>query len=394
MQGNAALFLSCYAGPVLMKSAAVMAWVGALCLAAHAGGSPQQIFDRAAQALRDGDYPAAESGFRQVLKQDPRNPGALGNLGVVYSRTHRFGKAIEVYKQGLRMSPKDPGLLLNTGLAYLKQNDYAHAIPYFRGLHTLQPENSQATTLLSTCLVFGGQPAAAILLLKPAVEKAPDSANLYILGVAYGRTGQVEAGKQVFAKLLTSADTHASACFILGQAYYDSRLFEQAVQSFHQVLQSDPRFPGAHRELGKVYVSLRQNADAEKELRLAVQQDPQDAVAVYFLGGLLVQTDRYAEGVPFLEQARSLDPDSWATYLYLGKAKFKLNEHDAAVRYLRQAGDMNPEEPMIFYLLASALRAEGHTEEARAALQRVSDLHMTSLEADRKAHDAMVAGAR
>jgi len=55
---------------------------------------------------------------------------------------------------------------------------------------------------------------------------------------------------------------------------------------------------------------------------------------------------------------------------------------------------MNPDEPTIFYLLASALRREGYNEEARAALRRLSELHTTSLRADRRSHDAMVAGAR
>lgn len=139
---------------------------------------------------------------------------------------------------------------------------------------------------------------------------------------------------------------------------------------------------------------MRKNVEAEKELRLAVEQDPKDAVAVYFLGGLLVQSERYASGVPFLEQARSLDPDSWATYLYLGKAKLKLHDNADAVRNLQQAAEMNHDEASVFYLLASALRASGRDEEARVALRRVSELHTTALEVDRRMHDAMVAGAR
>ena len=38
--------------------------------------------------------------------------------------------------------------------------------------------------------------------------------------------------------------------------------------------------------------------------------------------------------------------------------------------------------------------ATGREEEARAALHRVSELHTTSLEVDRKMHEAMVSGAR
>src|SRR5438309_1616193 len=156
--------------------------------------SSKQIFERASQALQSGNYAAAEIGFRQVLQTDPRNLGALGNLGVVYSRTHRYPQAIETYKRGLRIAPQDQGILLNLGLAYLKQNNYSHALPFFRQLHALNPESAQATNLLATCLVFGGHPQDALLLLKPAVEKAPDPAALYLLGVAYARTGQEEAG--------------------------------------------------------------------------------------------------------------------------------------------------------------------------------------------------------
>jgi Flp pilus assembly protein TadD len=104
--------------------------------------SNQKIFERAESALKAGDYAAAESGFRQVLKTDPRNVGVLGNLGVVYAHTHRYARAINVYKRALALSPHQPGLLLNIGLAYLKQDDYAHALPYFRQLPTRSPENA------------------------------------------------------------------------------------------------------------------------------------------------------------------------------------------------------------------------------------------------------------
>jgi len=369
---------------------AVLAW----STSAQATTPAEQVFNRAAEALKSGDYPAAESGFKQVLRLEPHNISAFGNLGVVYSHTHRYAQAITVYKEVLRASPQDPGILLNLGLAYLKQDDYAHALPFFRQLHANHPESLQATNLLGTCLVFGGKPQEALDLLKPAADQNPDPTTVYLLGVAYARAGQTELGKQVFSNLLNSSQTHAQASFMLGEAYYDSKLFDRSLESYQDVLKADPTFPGAHRELGKVYISLRRNEEAEQELRLAVQQDSQDANATYFLGGLLVQTDRFADGASFLERARSLDPDSWATYLYLGKAKLKLHENDAAVRYLRQSGDMNPEEPTIFYLLAGALRATGREEEAKAALHRVSELHLTSLEADRRSHDAMVAGAR
>lgn len=355
----------------------------------------QEVFARASRALQAGDYETAESGFRKVLSIEPHNIGALSNLGVVYSRTHHLGRAIEVYRQALRESPKNSGVLLNLGLAYLKQDNYGRAMPFFRQLHILQPQNHQALNLLATCLVFGGQPWKAVSLLRPVSESNPDPATLYLLGLAYTRSGHLEEGKELFAKMLAGDNTRVQADFLLGEAYYDAALFQKAAETFQEVLHADPNFAGAHRELGKVYVSLRRNTEAEQELRLALQKDPEDASAAYFLGGLLVQTGRYSDAISYLEHARSKFSDSWAPSMYLGKAKLKLNENAAAVRLLREAADLNPGEPTIFYLLASALRASGREEEARVALNRVSELHISTLEAEKRAlRDASVANVR
>jgi Flp pilus assembly protein TadD len=80
---------------------------------------------------------------------------------------------------------------------------------------------------------------------------------------------------------------------------------------------------------------------------------------------------------------------------YLGKAKFKLNDAAAAVPLLQQAAELNPDEPSIFYLLASSLRAVGRGEEAKQALRRVTELHTSSLDAEKRAlRDANVVGVR
>src|SRR5438477_2957804 len=151
-----------------MKPALLALWLGALCLGQvpAAASRAEQLFQKASEALNVEDYGVAEQDFREVIKLEPGNLGALGNLGVVYSRTHQYSKAINVYNHGLKLSPADPGLLLDLGLVYLKQNNYALARPLFRKLHSLRPDDGKATNLLATCLVFGGRPAEAVTLLK------------------------------------------------------------------------------------------------------------------------------------------------------------------------------------------------------------------------------------
>src|ERR1700761_4466116 len=163
--------------------------------------TPRQTFESAMQALNAGDYPAAEAGFNKILDADPRNVSALANLGVLYAKTHRYGKAIQVYQRALRVSPQLREIQLDLGLAYLKQEDYVHALPYFRELHSRSPSDHQATMLLATCLTFSGHPDQGLSLLKPLTGTADaDPAALYLLGVAYARAGQAQPAQEVVTK--------------------------------------------------------------------------------------------------------------------------------------------------------------------------------------------------
>ena len=379
-----------------MKLAVLATMSVILSLPAFAALDAQEVlFENSSQKLKAGDYPGAEAGFLKILQSDPSNVSALGNLGIVYTHTQRYALAVKTYQKALRIAPNQHGILLNLGLVYLKQDDYERARPYFRELHTLNPKDVQAANLLATCMIYGGQPKAGIEVLKPFVGDNPDHGTLYLMGVAYSRMGQVETGDKVFAQLFPEAASKAQSRFLLGQAHYDALQFAAAEHDFGQVLATEPAFPGVHRALGKNYLSNHRDDEAEKEFRAALEQDPNDASSMYFMGALLVQTEKYADSLPYLERAREADASSWATFFYLGKAKLKLNDLNASIKALSEAAKLNPNEASIFYLLGTACRRAGRSAEARVALQRVSELHSSTLNAQKKAlQDQAVVGVR
>src|ERR1035441_2412091 len=121
--------------------------VACLCLCAFLLGgaeSAKEVFDGAVRALAAGDYETAERGFQSVLRAEPRNVAALGNLGVVYSHTNRADQAIAVYRRALQLSPDDKAILLNLGLVYLRQEAHSKALPLFARVVELDPQHLQA----------------------------------------------------------------------------------------------------------------------------------------------------------------------------------------------------------------------------------------------------------
>lgn len=379
----------------LVRSALLLLVCGAGIPLLRAQGTEAEMFERASQALRAGEYPEAEKGFERVLAMDPQSVASLGNLGVIYARTHRFARALDMYQKGLQVEPGNESLTLNLGLAYLKQEDYARAKPYFQTLVSRHPEDGRFRTLLATSMILGDAPQAGLDLLRGSQhQEESDSSKLYLLAVAYARTGQMEAGKRIFSKLLAGAETRPQANFLLGQAFYDGQRFAEAEAAFREVLRESPEYAGVHRELGKIYISMHRDAEAERELREAAGRDAKDSGAVYFLGALLVQTGRYAEGIAYLEKGEEGMPDSWAIPFYVGKARLKMGEAAAAVTELRKAAALNTDEPQVFYLLANALRLTGHPERAKVAMHRVAELHASALDAEKAGLQSKIAGSR
>lgn len=338
--------------------------------------SAADIFSRASAALEAQNYPEAEAGFRSVLKLEPRNIGALGNLGVVYSKSRRYSQAIDVYKSALKLAPLDKGLLTNLGLAYLKQEQYSAAAEIFQRLSAEDPANLQARELLASCRLFLAQYQSALDVLLPLSADDPGNpAPLYMQGIALTRLKRHAEAQTAFTAMMKVASP-TQASFLMGKASYETGDFEQAVKFFQQTIQADDRFDGVHRELGKAFTSLRRDEDAQAELRKAGSDD---AEALYFLGALVSRTQP-AEGIALLTRAHQMTPDFWGPLYYLGRIAVEQRRPQEAVSFLKKASTLKPDESAIQYQLAKAFQQLGRETEAQAAFARVKQIKSRSLQ--------------
>ena len=330
----------------------------------------EAIFRSATAALTAQDYKRAEQGFLAVLKVEPRNIGAMGNLGVIYARTRRFAQAVDIYQRALRVAPGERFLSTNLGLAYIKQEQHAVALPIFEKMAAADPSNRQAVEMAATCRLALGQAETALGSLRQLLETDPSNAGLlYLQGVALTRLKRTDEAHAAYARMMGAASP-AQANFLMGKASYETGLFADAVDYFQKALAADAALDGIHRELGKAYVSLRDDAKAEAELRLAGLDDGE---AVYFLGALMSRT-RPVESIPLLQKASAMNPDYWGPPYYLGRLYAEQGRLQLAVPLLERAAKLNPDESAVQYQLGRALLKVGREAEGRAALERVQEL--------------------
>ena len=80
-----------------------------------------------------GEYKTAEETLRALLKQMPRNPIALNNLGYFFlERDINFDEAFELIKQAVKIDPTNPSYLDSLGWAYFKLGKFVDAEKYLK----------------------------------------------------------------------------------------------------------------------------------------------------------------------------------------------------------------------------------------------------------------------
>jgi len=355
--------------------------MGVLAYSGKAAGTLESTFTNAVTTLSRGDLNAAEEGFRSVLKQQPNHIGALGNLGVIYSRTGRTRESIATYKAALRLAPNDPPLLLNLGLAYLKEENQSEAKSVFAQLAKDRPSDRRVRELLAATQVHTQESDKALALLK----ELPQTPNvIFLTGLAYLKLGDRQRARQILDVELPKTITPAQAAFLRGKAYYDATHFDDAIREYRRAREIDAGIPGLSLELARALVSARENDAAEAELRSILKQRQTDADASYLLGAILVQQGREQEATPFLETALSARPDGWGAYYYLGRAKMQLDDAENAVPLLQRAADLNSDESAVYYQLSRALKAVGRDAEAQRASARVAQLKRQGVTRDQE----------
>jgi len=91
-----------------------------------------------------GDLQGAETTLREILKQSPKNPIALNNLGYFLAeRGEKLEEALKLIEQAVESNPTNPSYLDSLGWAYFKLGKLVEAEKYLK--NALQFDNTSST---------------------------------------------------------------------------------------------------------------------------------------------------------------------------------------------------------------------------------------------------------
>jgi tetratricopeptide (TPR) repeat protein len=278
---------------------------------------------------------------------------------------------------------QDPAVRLQAslllGVALYHTDDPARAVEVLAPVVDRLPPDSierrEAQQVLGLAAVVAGRFAEAVPRLEATRKWAPENMQLgYALAQAYLHTQQVDRARAVLADLFRVPPQSAAAHLVAAQMMIRFEMDSLAEPELARALEKEPRLPSANLLLGQIALFRGRIADAitftTRELAIA----PGNAMAFSQLGDAYVRQAQWDDAIATLQKSIWLNPYYSAPYILLGRAYLKKEQPAVAEAMLRRAIGFDPNNRMAHYLLAQLLQQTGREEEARREFEIAEQL--------------------
>ncbi len=331
----------------------------------------QQLYEEARSSENRGDFATAAERYESILKIAPGLAVAYNNLGAVYFKQRRYGKASAVLEKGLKLDPKMTSASALLGMALFETGSFSEARPRLEAALRAHPRDNNMELFLANDLTKLGDFEAAASHLRQIVKREPNDQHAwYLLGKVY-----TELARQSLARMNAIDPNSVWAHEVSGEIMESMKNYDGAIIEYKKAIEVAPRQPGAHYKLGDLYWSLSQWNNATEQFKAELGNDPGNCMAQWKIGNTLVQQSiKPEEALAEVEKALAMCPNLTEARLDRGRLLLRLHRDREALRELQAVVKATPNDPAVHFSLAQAYRALGRTEEARTELNSFGKL--------------------
>jgi tetratricopeptide (TPR) repeat protein len=313
----------------------------------------------------------------------------------------RWGEAVEALQHVARLAPDVPEVYANLGLAYFFEGKPAEALVSFERAQKLQPQLPQVDTMIGLSEAELGRCTKAISILTSAFDRPTDADTGRLSGLhllrCYSQLKQpdkallvgetllerypadpeilyqvsrlhAERSADLMSTLVRTAPDSAWMHYANAQVQESLDRPDAAAQEYRHALEKDPTILGVHYKLGRLILSGSRNPTSVEKARREFEQElalsPTNADAEYEIGEIYREKAQPQDAITHFERAIRYHPDFVEARLALAKTLLELGHPADALPHLQAAERLDPENKIPHYLLASAYKSLGDSDQA------------------------------
>jgi tetratricopeptide (TPR) repeat protein len=151
------------------------------------------------ESLEKAGHDVEAIGQYEKARQENPSLHLERRLAVLYDKVGDHQKAMAEFDKALKQSPRDPGLLNNVGYSYYNQRKFDEAEQYLRQALKYDANHALATRNLALTLAQKGQYEESLKLYARVDGQATACSNVAFVLTAHGKT---EEAKQMYREAL------------------------------------------------------------------------------------------------------------------------------------------------------------------------------------------------
>lgn len=291
-----------------------------------------------------GDYLHAETAYKTVIELREDYIDAYNNLAILYLKTHKPEKAIDLALKTLEKDPESAKTNYLVGTTYLALRDTENCILYLSKAAELNPSNAQTFNNLGTAYLSAGNHDAALENYLKATEL--DLVN----PITYYNIGSI----------LQIQNKNAEACKYFEQAYaiepsaqyivslalseYKSDQFEKAIEHYQYLTE---KFPDKHNflyNLACCHDQLGHDNEAIEIMEKLVRKNPKSVLMAQKLSNMYIRHNRYEDAKGVYEQLIMQGSVTSSLYHEYAMLCVKTDDTDTAERIFKKVIELEPED--------------------------------------------------
>ena len=351
----------------------------------------KSLLGQALVEIQQNRWEPAADALERAIRLDPALAQAHYDLGVCYFAQGRFDDARSAFNDARRLNPDYRFTTYYLARLDLLDDNLDQAIHGFSTLAAAQPVADELYYLGSAYFRKGEIPSAIQSLEKAIAAKPEDYRAHFLLARVYRSAGNEREAAQQFAasEQFRDADQQKARDILACHDAFDAESQEQAVARCRELL--DGTDPTRLVSLGTALAERQLYDLALQPFRKAARLDPENFEPQYNLGLTFFKMKNYSAARPSLETAVGLRPESFDAVAVLGTTLFALGDDYGAAAHLRHAHELKPDDEKIKSLLFEQLKviarhlassrdyaqARPFLEEALRLRPDAADLHFT-----------------
>ena len=333
--------------------------------------TPRQLLEDALAAHRKGRIGDAKRLYASVLKIDPTNAAAHGNLAIIAAQQGDLTSAERLIRREIELRPDYPASRNNLGSVLQQQGRLVDAIAAHRQAIKLNPNYAEAFLALGNALRQHGDLDEAMAAYRSAITARQDYAEAHNnIGVLLQMQGRLDQAASAYRDALALRPGYAEAGFNLGGVLHQQHELKAAEAAYRRVISLTPGIAVVHNNLGTVLKDQGLPDAALAAFDDAVKLQPDYAEAIYNRATVLQQQSKLEAALADYGRAVEIRKDYTEAINNAGIVLQELGRASEAIDLYRALLERMPDHADASNNLGTALLAEGGFEEARVAFQQ------------------------